>query len=95
MLYADNTVVVSQSSEQLRNMIVMIVTVYAAFGLTVSEAKTEIICVRASGVPGGVATFSIETAGQDHKKAHHLYNSGRISNTPRTCPSKQLPKAYP
>ena len=43
MLYADNTGVVSQSSEQLRKMMRVIVVVCAAFGLTVSEAKTEIM----------------------------------------------------
>ena len=44
MLYADNAGVVSQSTDQLRGMIGMIVVVYAAFGFfTVSEVKTEII----------------------------------------------------
>ena len=43
MLYADDAGVVSQSPEQLRKMMVVIVTVCAAFDLTVSEAKTEIM----------------------------------------------------
>ena len=43
MLYADNTGVVSRSPEQLRKMMEVIVVVCAAFGLTVSEAKTEIM----------------------------------------------------
>ena len=38
MLYADDAGVVSQSPEQLRNMMGVIVVVCAAFGLTVSEA---------------------------------------------------------
>ena len=41
MLYAGNAGVVSQSPEQLRNMMGVIVVMCAAFGLTVSEAKTE------------------------------------------------------
>ena len=41
MLYADDGVVL-QSPEQLRKMVEVIVVVCAAFGLTVSEAKTEI-----------------------------------------------------
>ena len=46
MLYADDAGVVSRSSEQLRKMMEVIVVVCAAFGLTVSEAKTEIMCLR-------------------------------------------------
>ena len=41
MLYADDAGVVSQSPEQLRKTMKVIVVVCAAFGLTVSEAKTE------------------------------------------------------
>ena len=41
-----------------------IVVVCAAFGLTVSEAKTEIMCLRAKGMPESTATFSVEAAGQ-------------------------------
>ena len=43
MLYVDDAGVVSQSSEQLRKMMGVIVVVCAPFGLTVSEAKTGII----------------------------------------------------
>ena len=46
MLYADDAGVVSKSPEQLRKIMDVIVTVCAAFGLTVSEAKTEITCLR-------------------------------------------------
>ena len=45
MIYADDAGVVSQSPEQLRNMMGVIVVVCAAFGLTVSEANTEIMCL--------------------------------------------------
>ena len=38
MLYAGDAEVVSQSPEQLRKMIGVIVVVFLAFGLTVSEA---------------------------------------------------------
>ena len=43
--YADDTGVVSQSPEQLRKMMGVIVVVCAAFGLVVSEAKTEVVLV--------------------------------------------------
>ena len=58
MLSADDAGVVSQSPEQLRSMMGMIVVVYAVFGLTVSEAKTEIMCLREKGMPESTATFS-------------------------------------
>ena len=42
----------------------VIVTVCPAFGLTVSEAKTEIMCLRARGMSDVTATFSVKAAGQ-------------------------------
>ena len=64
MLYADDAGVVSKSPEQLRKMMDVIVTVCAAFGLTVSEAKTEIMCLRTRGMSDATATFSVEATGQ-------------------------------
>ena len=46
MLYADDAGIVSRSSEGLERMMTVIVTACSAFGLTVSEAKTEIICLQ-------------------------------------------------
>ena len=67
MLYADDAGVVSQSTEQLRKMMVVIVTMCAAFGLTDSEAKTEIMCVRTRGMPDATTTFSVDVVGQVYK----------------------------
>ena len=64
MLYADDAGVVSQPPEQLRKMLGVIVVVCAAFGLTLSEAKTEIVCLRVKGMPESTVTFSVEAAGQ-------------------------------
>ena len=64
MLYADDAGVLSQSPEQLRKMMGVIVVVCAAFGLTVLEAKTEIMCLRAKGMPESTATLSVGAAGQ-------------------------------
>ena len=72
MLYADDTGVVSQSPEQLRKMMEVIVVVYAAFGLTVSEAKTEIVCLRAKEIPESTATFSVEAAGQVYNQTNEF-----------------------
>ena len=58
MLYADDAGVVSLSPEQLRKMTGVIVVVCSAFGLTVSEVKTEIMCLRAKGRSESTATLA-------------------------------------
>ena len=40
-----------------------VVVVCATFGLTVSEAKTEIMFLRMKGMPESTVTFSVEAAG--------------------------------
>ena len=62
--YADDAGVVSYSPEQLRKMMGVIVVVCAAFGLTVSEAKTEIMYLRAKGMPESTVTLSVDAADQ-------------------------------
>ena len=80
MLYADDAGVVSQSPEQQRNMMGVIVVVCAAFGLTVSEAKTEIMCLRAKGMPESTATFSVEAAGQVYNQTNEFVYLGENVN---------------
>ena len=46
MLYADDAGIVSRSSEGPEMMMTVIATACSSFGLTVSEAKTEIICLQ-------------------------------------------------
>ena len=87
MLYADDVGVVSQSPEQLRKMIRVVVVVCAAFGLTVSEAKTGIVCLRAKGMPEPTAIFSVEAAGQVCNQTNELYTLGETSTTMPTYPS--------
>ena len=80
MLYADDTGVVSQSPEQLGKMMGVIVVVCAAFGLTISEAKTEIMCLRAKGMPESTATFSVEAAGQVYNQTNEfVYLGGNVN----------------
>ena len=62
--------VVSQSPEELKEMMGVIVVVCATFGLTVSEAKTEIMCLRAKGMTESTATFSVEASGQVYKQTN-------------------------
>ena len=57
-----------------------IVVVCAAFGLTVSEAKTEIMCLRAKGVPESTATFSVEVEGQVYNQSNEfVYLGGNVN----------------
>ena len=80
MLYADDARIVSQSPEQLRKMIGVIVFVCAAFGLTVSEAKTEIMCLRAKGMTECTAIFSVEAAGQVYNQTNDFEYLGGNDN---------------
>ena len=68
MLYADDAGVVSKSPKQVRKMMGVIVVLCAAFGLTVSEAETGIICLRVKGMPGSTAILSVVGA------ADQVYN---------------------
>ena len=77
----DDAGVVSRSPEQLRKMMGVIVIVCAAFGLTVSEAKTEIMCLRAKGMPESTATFSVEAAGQVYNQTNEfVYLGGNVNH---------------
>ena len=80
MLYADDARVVSQSPEQLRKMMGVIMVVCAVVGLTVSEAKTEIMCLRAKEMPESTATFSVEAAGQVYNQTNEIvYLGGNVN----------------
>ena len=76
MLYADDARVISQSPEQLRKMTGVIVVVCVAFGLTVSEAKTEMMCLRAKGMLESTVTFSVEAAGQVYNQTNEFVPRG-------------------
>ena len=68
MLYADDACTVSRSQRELANMMEVIVQVCETFGLTVSEKKTEIICMPAPHTPPAV--MDVQAAGQRYKQAH-------------------------
>ena len=78
MLYADDASIVSRSSEGLEKMITVIVTACSAFGLTVSEANTEIMCLETKG--GGKVSLTINAAGQVYKQTiEFVYLGGAIT----------------
>ena len=59
----------------------VIVVMCAAFGLTVSEAKTEIMCLRAKGMLESTATFSVEAACQVYNQANEfVYLGGNVNH---------------
>ena len=76
ILYADDAGVVSQSLEQLRKMMGVIVVVCVTVGLAVSEATTEIMYLRAKGMPESTATFSVEAAGQVYNQTKEFVHLG-------------------
>ena len=78
MLYARNADITSRSPEGLEKMMTVIVTACAAFGLTVSEPKTEIMHLQTKG--GGRATFTVTAAGQVYKQTvEFVYLGGAVS----------------
>ena len=66
MLSADDAGIVSRSSEGRGRTMTVIVTACSAFGLTVSEANTDIMCLQTKG--GGKVSFTIKAAGQVYKQ---------------------------
>ena len=81
ILHVDDAGVVSQSPEQLRKTMGTIVVVCAAFGLTISEDKTEIMCLRTKGMPESTAIFSVEVAGQVYNQTNEfIYLRGNVNH---------------
>ena len=59
----------------------VIVVVCAVFGLTVQEAKTEIMCLRTKGMSESTAIFSIEAASQVYNQTNEfLYIGGNVNH---------------
>ena len=69
MLYADDVGVME-----------VIVVVCAAFGLTVSETKTEITRLRTKGMPESIAIFSVEAADQVYNQTKEFVYLGANIN---------------
>ena len=80
MLYANHAGIISYSPEQPRKIMGVIVVVCVSFGLTVSEAKTEIMCLRPKGMLESTVTFSVEAAGQVYNQTNEFVYLGRNVN---------------
>ena len=88
MLYTDDAGIVSRSPAGLARMIAVIVEVFRAFRLIVSEKKTETLLMRApekTQQPGETSTpplpvLEIEAAGQKYSEVHQfVYLGGLIT----------------
>ena len=78
MLFADDAGIVSRSSGGLERMMTVIVTACSAFWRTVSEAKTDIVCLQIKG--GGKVSFTINAAGRVYKQTiEFVYLCGAIT----------------
>ena len=66
MLYAEDAVIVSMSAEGLAKMMAIIVTVYEATDLTVSERKTETMLLREPDQTTLASPLVIEAAGEQN-----------------------------
>ena len=85
VLYADDAGVVSRSQEGLTRKMTIIVEVFGAFGLTVSEKKTETLLMRApekQPKKGGSPPppLVIEAAGQKYAQTAQLRYLGGLVN---------------
>ena len=86
MLYADDAGIVSRSPAGLARMMTVIVEVFGAFGLTVSEKKTETILMRTpekAQQPGETPTpplpaLEIAAAGQKYHQVHQFVYLGGL-----------------
>ena len=59
----------------------VIVVACAAFGNTVSETKTDIMCLRANGMPESIAISRVEAAGQVYNQTNEsVYLGGDVNH---------------
>ena len=97
-----DTGIVSRSSAGLARMMTVIVEVFGAFGLTVSEKKTETLLMRApekAQQPGETPTPSlpaleIAAAGQKYHQVHQFVYTWAAS-LPKTPTSHEISAAAP
>ena len=81
MLYADDACIVSRSPRGLGRMMAVFVEVFGAFGLTISESKTETMCMP---IPRASATKIVFNAtGQQYRQTTSFtYLGGTVTETP-------------
>ena len=76
MPHPDDASISSRSSEGLEKMITVIVTARSAFGLTVSEAKTDIMCLQTKDGGKVSVSFATNAAGQVYRQTTGFVHLG-------------------
>ena len=81
MLYADDACIVSRSPRGLGRMMAVFVEVFGTFGLTISERKTETMCMP---IPRATATKIVFNAtGQQYRQTTSFtYLGGTVTESP-------------
>ena len=81
MLYTDDACIMSRSTRGLGRMMAVFVEVFGTFGLTISESKTETMCMPIPRAPTTKIVFN--TKGQQyHQTTSFAYLGGTVSETP-------------
>ena len=73
MLYADDAGIVSKSAQGLAKMMTVVVTVFEAAGLTVSDKKTETMLLRTPDQARCTSPLVIEAAGQRYGQTTQFF----------------------
>ena len=81
MLYADDACIVSWSPRGLGRMMAVFVDVIGTFGLTISESKTETMCISIPRAPATKIVFN--ATGQQYRQTTSFpYLGGTVNETP-------------
>ena len=88
MLYAGDAGIVSKSAEGLAKMMTVIVTVFEAAGLTVSEKKTETTLLPTPNQALRTSPLVVEAAGQRYMQTMQLLYLGGLVDAAPTLPQR-------
>ena len=81
MLYADDACIASRSPRGLGRMMAVFVKVFDTFGLTISESKTETMCVPIPRAPATKIVFNA-TGQQYRQRTSFTYLGGTVTEAP-------------
>ena len=81
MLFADDAFIVSRSPRGLKRMMAVLVEVFGAFGLTISESKTETMCMPIPRAPATQIVFNA-TRQQYRQTTSFTYLGSAVTETP-------------
>ena len=81
VLYADDACIVSRSTRGLGRMMAVFVEVFVAFGLTISESKTETMCMPIPRAPATKIVFNA-TGQQYRQTTSFTYLGGTVTEMP-------------